>query len=244
MASFPFRVLIVDDEVDACDNLSDILTDRGYAVDIAHDGSSALELVEQNGYDVALLDLRMPGMDGLDLYRRIRQIVASTVAIVVTAYARSETAKSVLDAGAWRIVSKPVDLVALLDLIAEAASQPLALLVDDDVAFCDNMWQILRSRGYRAHLAHEASEAERALRSYSFPVAMVDMKLPGPDGIEVARIIRQANENTRLLLVTGYGEEMSSRIEQARDAGVAAICGKPIDVTFLLTQIEEVANLV
>jgi CheY-like chemotaxis protein len=240
--SRPLRLLIVDDEVDTCENLSDILTDMGYVVDLAHDGAAALKLVERNGYDVALLDLRMPGMDGLELYRCIRQIAASTIAIVVTAYARSETAKSVLDAGAWRIVSKPVDLVALLDLLAEAANQPLGLLVDDDVEFCDNIWQILRNRGYRVHLAHNADEAEKALRKYHFHVAIVDMKLPDRDGAEVTNLIRQTGADTRLVLVTGFGEEMKSRIEQARLLGASAVSYKPIDATFLLAQIEEVAQ--
>src|SRR5262249_41613915 len=59
------RVLVVDDDVDTCRNLSDILADLGYQVDTAHDGPQALELVRRRPYDVALLDLRMPGMDGL-----------------------------------------------------------------------------------------------------------------------------------------------------------------------------------
>ena len=66
-------ILIVDDERDACLNLADIFTDLGYRVDIAHDGWSALELLQKRPYDVALLDLKMPGMDGLTLYRRIKK---------------------------------------------------------------------------------------------------------------------------------------------------------------------------
>jgi two-component system response regulator HydG len=67
-------VLIVDDEVDSCRNLSDILTDLGFRVDCATEGKGALDLVRQRHYDVALLDLKMPGMDGLALYREIKKI--------------------------------------------------------------------------------------------------------------------------------------------------------------------------
>src|SRR5436190_21844803 len=94
----PPTILVVDDEVDTCHNLSDILTDLGYRVDMAHDGLSALELVRQNHYDLALLDLKMPGMDGLTLYREIKKLRAGTVAIVVTAYATSGTAAESLAA--------------------------------------------------------------------------------------------------------------------------------------------------
>ena len=70
-----------------------------------------MDLVRKHPYEVALLDLRMPGMDGLELYRRMREISAETVAIVVTAYASSDTAKSVLATGAWKILPKPVNIV-------------------------------------------------------------------------------------------------------------------------------------
>src|SRR5205823_12086237 len=94
-------ILVVDDDVDICRNLSDILTDLGYRVDAAHDGPSALELLQRTPYDVALLDLKMPGMDGLTLSREIKKLRAGTVALVVTAYASSATAEAALSAGAW-----------------------------------------------------------------------------------------------------------------------------------------------
>src|SRR5438094_7158711 len=105
----PAWILVVDDDVDTCRNLSDILTDLGYRVDTAPDGPTALELVRKNPYDVALLDLKMPGMDGLTLYREIKKLRAGTVAIMVTAYASSATADEALAAGAWQIVPKPLD---------------------------------------------------------------------------------------------------------------------------------------
>src|SRR5262245_4860567 len=92
----PPRILVVDDDVDTCRNLSDILTDLGYRVDTAHDGASALELVRRHPYDVALLDLKMPGMSGLELYRQIKQLRAGTVAIIVTAYAGGSTTEEAL----------------------------------------------------------------------------------------------------------------------------------------------------
>src|SRR5579862_6312315 len=96
------RILVVDDDVDICQNLFDILTDLGYHVDTAHDGLSALELVRKNTYDIALLDLKMPGMDGLELYRQIKKLQAGTVAMVVTAYASSGAAAEAHTAGAWQ----------------------------------------------------------------------------------------------------------------------------------------------
>jgi DNA-binding response OmpR family regulator len=232
------KLLIVDDEVDTCENLSDILSDIGYAVDIAHDGLTALRLVEQNAYDVALLDLRMPGMDGLELYRRIKRISSGTLAIVVSAYAGSETARSILEAGAWRIVPKPVDTENLVGLVNEAARHPLVLLVDDDREFCENLWDVLRLNGFRVHLAHHADDATNALQKYEFQVVLLDMKLPGRSGDEVFESIRQANQQTRIVIVTGFANEMKSRIETALAAGAKAVCYKPVEPQSLLATVK------
>lgn len=236
------RILIVDDEADTCANLSDILSDLGYQVDTAQDGFAALELVERNNYDVALLDLRMPGMDGLELYRRIRRASAETVAIVVTAYASSDTAKSVLSAGAWKILSKPVNTGNLLELVASALEAPLVLIVDDDRELCDNLWEILHERGYRVCIANTVSEAEKKLRERKFNVVLIDMKLPAGDGHQIQLALRQVDKEARSILITGSGSEMESKVRQALGDGANAVCYKPFDVERLLGMVQELSS--
>ena len=242
MATNSPRVLIVDDEPDTCENLSDILTDVGYQVDTAHDGFSALKLVEQNTYDAALLDLRMPGMDGLELYRRIREISAGTVAIVVTAYASSDTAQAVLSAGAWKIMSKPVNIDSLLQMVAAALDTPLVLIVDDDQDICDSLWDLLHERGYRIWLAHDILDAKKALRQNKYHVVLIDMKLPHGDGHEVLRALRQADTDARAILITGHPAELEGKVQQALQAGADAVCYKPFDVEKLLGMVQELCS--
>jgi DNA-binding response OmpR family regulator len=236
------RILIVDDEADTCENLSDILTDAGFRVDTAQDGFAALALVRQNHYDIALLDLKMPGMDGLELYRRIREISAGTVAIVVTAYTGSDTAQTVLAAGAWRIMPKPVNVGGLLGLVATALDTPLVLVVDDDRELCDNLWDLLRERDYRVHLAHDVSQAERALKQNRFHVVLIDMKLPAGDGLAVLHSLRRADKEARAVLITGCRPEMEAKVEQALQSGADAVCYKPFNVEKLLGTVEQLCS--
>lgn len=107
-------ILVVDDEPDTCANLRDILTEFGYRVDTAQEGESALELARRHRYDVALLDYKMPGMDGVELLRRLRAANRETIGMMLTAYATIDTARSARDAGAWEILAKPVDIMKLL----------------------------------------------------------------------------------------------------------------------------------
>jgi DNA-binding NtrC family response regulator len=236
------RIIIVDDEADTCENLSDIFADLGYAVDVAQDGLAALRLFEQKSYDIALLDLRMPGMNGLELYRRIKQISAGTVAMIVTAYAASDTACSALEAGAWKLIPKPVNIQNLLGLVDEAMSSPLVLVVDDDAELCENLWEILRGRGYRVHLAHNAQLAGEALRKHEFHVIMLDMKLPGQNGVGVLDLIKRINRRARTIVITGYPAEMEVRVEKALAAGAKAVCYKPFDVDLLLATVKRLAE--
>jgi CheY-like chemotaxis protein len=228
------QLLVVDDEQDTCANLADIFTDLGYDVDVAYDGPGALELVRHKTYDIALLDLKMPGMDGLELFKRIKEISHGTVAIVVTAYASSDTARKILDAGAWRIMPKPVDFSALLRQVNEALDQPLVLVVDDDHELCDTLWDLFREKGLRVHVAHDANAASERLRGNGFNVVLIDYRLPQGSGVDVLRSVQQQNPHARTILITGYQNEAELAIKQALEHGADAVCYKPFDVPELL----------
>ena len=235
-------ILVVDDEVDTCRNLSDILTDLGYHVDVAHDGPSALELARRNAYDVALLDLRMPGMDGLELFHRIRELRAGTVGIIVTAYAGTDTAERALAAGAWQMLVKPVDFARLLALVEEAVGQPLVLIVDDDPDLCRSLRDVLCDRGYRVCLAHDESAAAAHLRDTSFRVVLIDMRLPQGDGAGVYRLVREVNPQARTVVITGHRGEMERRVEEVLQQGADAVCYKPFEVSGLLATLERLTK--
>jgi two-component system, NtrC family, response regulator HydG len=236
------RILVVDDEQDTCANLADILSDLGYEVDIAHDGLSALQQVRQHVYDIALLDLRMPGMDGVQLYREIKRLQADTVAIIVTAYAEGDSAERAMEAGAWRTLSKPVNLPLLLNLMDEALDQPMVLIVDDDQELCNNLWEIFRERGFRAGLAHGVSEASQLVRQRDYRVVLIDMRLPHGDGGEVFQCVREASPTARTVIITGHRGEMEVQVDRILSEGADAVCYKPFDVNTLLNTVRQLAE--
>lgn len=236
-------ILVVDDDLDACQNLSDILTDLGYHVDTASSGPAALELINRNPYDVVLLDYKMPGMDGLTLYREIRQRRAGTVAVMVTAYAEGDAAEAALAAGAWRVLPKPVDLPKLLALVGTALEQPLVMVVDDDRDLCDSLWDVLRDRGYRVCVAHDEPQAAGRLGERVYKAVLIDMRLSQEGGGErVFRIVRQCNPAARVILTTGFRSEMAEPVEQLVAAGAEAVSYKPFDLPQLLATLERLAK--
>ncbi len=235
-------ILVVDDEVDTCRNLADILTDLDYEVATAHDGPSALVLVQQRHFDVALLDYKMPGMDGLTLYREIKKIRAGTVAIVVTAYAGGDTTEEALHAGAWQVMPKPVDFPRLLGLVNQAVGQPLVLVVDDDPDLCSTLWDLLRDRGYRVCVAHDESGAAAQLRGRAYQAVLIDMKLPQGDGVSVYRLVRETNPTARTIVITGHRSETDEAVRRLLAEGADALCYKPFDVSNLLDTLRQLTH--
>lgn len=228
------RVLVVDDDVDIAANVSDILCEMGYTADVAHNGFEALELVDRNPYDLAILDFKMPDMDGAALYREIRLRQPRLVAIMVTAYADNDGVDRARAAGTWQVLRKPVDVDELLGFMEQALNQPLVLVVDDDRDFCRNLWDILRENGFRVSTAHDLSEAQRELDTRNYDVLLLDLQLGQQRGDALLASIESVKPLPRTVLVTGYGREMQDVIERLLHQGVQGVCYKPINVRELL----------
>jgi len=113
-------ILVIDDEPMMRDLLEQALTKEGYAVDLAEDGSQALDKVRKARYDVVISDLKMPGIDGLETVRRIQAIHRDIQFIVITAHATFESAIESLRAGAFDFLQKPLVLKDLLFSVAKA----------------------------------------------------------------------------------------------------------------------------
>ncbi|HKE19481.1 MAG TPA: sigma-54 dependent transcriptional regulator [Kofleriaceae bacterium] len=116
------RILIVDDQADASSALARLLRDRGYLVETARDGFKALPKLKEFGPDLLLTDLRMPGMDGLSLMRRARELDPDSAAIVMTAYGALDTAMEAMRHGALDYVTKPIhvdDLIRVIEPVLE-----------------------------------------------------------------------------------------------------------------------------
>ena len=112
-----FRVLVVDDELIVRDSTRELIIDRGFAADSAGSGPEALEMLASTEYSLMLLDIKMPGMDGLEVLKRAREIRPDLPVVMMTAYATVETAVEAMKIGAHDYVIKPFEDDAPLPLI-------------------------------------------------------------------------------------------------------------------------------
>ncbi|MCC6720939.1 MAG: sigma-54-dependent Fis family transcriptional regulator [Bacteroidia bacterium] len=117
------KILIVDDEASIRDTLKEILTFEGYDVELAEDGAKALEMLKKEEYDVALCDIKMPKIDGLELLERVKGISDDTSFIMISGHGTIETALEATKRGAYDFISKPPDLNKLLITVRNACEK-------------------------------------------------------------------------------------------------------------------------
>ena len=117
------KILIVDDEMSVRNSLREWFLEDGFAVETAEDGNAALQRMHSGPYDIVIIDLKMPGMDGITLERKIREIDKDAAIIILTAFASVETAVEALKLGAFDYVTKPVDPDELSNTVRNALKQ-------------------------------------------------------------------------------------------------------------------------
>jgi DNA-binding NtrC family response regulator len=117
------RILIVDDEEIVRESLSEWFREDGYQVGSVANAVEALNKLNKSRYDIYFLDIKMPGMDGMELHRRIREIDKDAVVIMITAYAAVDTAVKALKDGAFDYITKPFDPDNLSHLLRNAVQQ-------------------------------------------------------------------------------------------------------------------------
>lgn len=103
------NILVVDDEAAIRESLKDWLMEDGYRVALAIDGENAIAMVQESQYDVILLDLKMPGIDGLETMRRVKELSPDSGVLMMTAYASVDTAVQAMKEGAFDYLVKPFD---------------------------------------------------------------------------------------------------------------------------------------
>ena len=245
-------ILVVDDERMICDLLRAVLTRHGHEVLIATSGRKGLELFQKSQPRFTLLDLRMPRMNGIEVLKQIRVLDPGAAVIVLTGAGSADLENQARQMGVTDFLSKGLSLEVLVGAMERVMQQPVKppaspsqsadaqkapshsqaagsiLVVDDEPQIRDLLRKFLSARDYRVRVASDGQQALALVDHEAPDLIVLDVNMPGMNGVEVLRQLRERKFTGGAILLTASQDE--KLLQEALDLGSADVMSKPVDL--------------
>lgn len=250
-------VVVADDDAELRHTIGEYLASYGYVVHEAANGLEALTLVKDTSPAFVVLDVVMPRLGGLDALKRIKASHPGTGVVVITGRAE-EFREPALARGALQVLEKPVDVAVLLRALGGPAAElpgsqqgrpPLAapqppdakrrarvLVVDDDPRVCEVLTELVAAEGYLSSSVTDGAAAIRAILEQPPDVVLLDIAMPGLNGIDALKTIRTVAPAVQVIMVSGAGEGEAARVCLAY--GAFDFISKPVNLPYLAASLE------
>ncbi|TLY32506.1 MAG: response regulator [Nitrospirae bacterium] len=245
-------ILVIDDERMVCDLLRAVFSRYGHEVLTAFDGRNGLDLFEQHRPRFTLLDLRMPGMNGIEVLTRIRALDPRAAVIVLTGAGSADLENQARQMGVTDFLSKGLSLEALVGTVERVMQQPVKppaspsqstdakkapshsqkagsiLVVDDEPPIRELLRKYFSSRDYQVRVAPDGQQALALVDQKSPDIIVLDVHMPGMNGIEVLKRLRAKNYAGGVIFLTSSQDERL--LQEGLELGSVDILGKPVDL--------------
>jgi DNA-binding response OmpR family regulator len=236
-----------------------VLGRQGHEVVTASNGREGLELFKKHKPRFTLLDLRMPEMNGIEVLKNIRAIDPKAAVMILTAWGSDALERQARQLGVMDFLSKGLALDVLVAAMERALPKPAKapaapgapvagvapavqaatdsiLVVDDEPPICELLQRFLSLRGYRVRAANDGPQALASVEQEIPQLIVLDMNMPGMNGVEVLRKLRERKyAGGVILLTTGQDDKL---LQEALDLGSVDVMGKPVDLERLALAIQ------
>lgn len=245
------RILIVDDEELVARTLGRVLSRCGHDVVLANSAEQALEQAKGGFFNLLITDMKLPGMNGVDLIKRFKELTPQTRVIAITGFPDLEQAQIVLSLGVLEYLNKPFEIADLelmvqrcleADQHAAAFAGKMVLAVEDDPAFALFLSRLFDLRGIPCKVLGDAAAALAYFEAGGkADLVLADIGLPGSSGLELCRQLKSIKGNgIPVALMTATFALDPSMESQAQEAGADFYTPKPNDPYELGAYVEKI----
>jgi DNA-binding NtrC family response regulator len=210
------HVLVVDDEAELTEALADVLELNDIIVTVANSGEEALSRLQAETFDCVVMDIMMPGMNGVETMKRARELAPGTIMMLMTAYSVDELIDEAKREGALAILKKPLEVDSFLTFLSQFKDRSSILVVDDDTDLCHTLQETLSPRGYRTFVANNAAEAIAAASLNRYEVVLVNQDTQSRNGVETIIAVRELDPRAVFVLLSScvdVAHAVNSRVE-------------------------------
>jgi DNA-binding NtrC family response regulator len=180
----------------------------------------------------------MPGIDGIEVLRQVKKTKPDMQVVVLTGHGTDKDEREVKRLGAFAYLKKPIDLDQLIGTLKKEKLK--VLLVDDEKEFVESLSERLELRNLDAEVVYDGEQALKAVEEGSHDVMVLDLRMPGIDGIEVLRQVKKTKPDMQVVVLTGHGTDKDER--EAKRLGAYAYMKKPVDIDTLVGTLHKAWN--
>ncbi|HET7618059.1 MAG TPA: response regulator [Vicinamibacterales bacterium] len=222
------RVLVVDDDRQMVKTLCGVLRLKGWDPVAAHSGEEAVAAAREQSFSVVLMDVRMPGLNGVEAFREIHRLAPSMPVILMTAYAAHELLAQAEREGVLTILPKPLPLPRLTEILQDLSTRDPVLVVDDDREFLTTLRDVLVKSGHRVATARSVDEAIERLASDAPGIAVMDLRLNGSsEPHDAVLAIKTVSPEVLLILYSGQPGLLDETVQRLPASWVYGTLRKP-----------------
>jgi DNA-binding response OmpR family regulator len=231
------RVFIVDDDRDLAESLADLLEGKGHSVELAFNGEQGIEKFRAQEFDIVFMDVKMPGMSGVETFFAFRKMKPDARVVMMTGYSVEQLLQEAVDNGALGVLHKPFAIDEILAVLDTVKPCGIVLVADDNPDFAQSIEPLLEGRGYHVAVARTGQEALDRVLAGGIDCLILDLRLPVLNGLDVYLSLKKAGRVVPTIIVTGHAEEEKESLAVLSPM-TDAVLTKPFDPTMLLHRID------
>jgi two-component system, NtrC family, response regulator HydG len=237
----PLSILVVDDDMDNASSLGELFEMEGHAVSVVHSGQAAIDAYVSDSFDLAFMDVIMPGKNGVESFLEIRRMRPEAKVYMMTGYSVEELLQQAISEGALGVLSKPFDPSEVLSLSASvgpggivvATPTPQRGLVGDAI------YKTITGNGQACQLITSVNDLSRSVGSDE--VLIIDAALPVIDGVSVYRNANSNGHRAPTFIVPPTPSFQEEHATLLRDISSTGVLNKPFNPMLLLQRLRSLA---
>ena len=233
------NILIIDDNQDLADGLAMVLEDEGYQVKLAYNGRDGISIFNIGYFDIVFLDIKLPDMNGIEVFQNIHKINPKTKTIMMSAYRIEQIASQLTDNENVKILRKPFENEYVLKVLQEIDKESILLMINDGDDLSKSLSSYLTEQGVKTLYASNENQAVEAVLANPLDVLILDLKLPIIRALEVYMQLKQQNSAvTTIIIVENTGEAS----DILRSTSITGCLFKPFSPDKMLNTIKQMSS--
>ncbi len=240
MTGRKLKILIVDDDIDNAASLGELFELYGHDISLVHNGEDAIAAYIGSSFDIAFMDVMMPGKNGVESFLEIRKMKPSAKVVMMTGYSVEQLLRQALDNGAVGVLSKPMDPSQALNLLDDIGPKGMVIAHAAGPGDRNRLQAAIQQAGKSCAVLHSECDMD-GFTGGSEDVIIIDIDRPLIEGVACFAELKRCGLNSRAIILADAEQDSECRGDFLQDYRITGILNKPFDPQLLLKSVNQFA---